>query len=117
MIATQAAVELTSVEERPDAEIHRFESDQATTTPSVAIVPAVSEVSEVAPSELEPLYSGIDPDSLNKLLQVQNTARGDRSVRCTHGEYTITIDSHGEIEIEPENAEGTNSQTGKSHHR
>ena len=101
MVATQAGVNLESLEYRPESDTHRARYDRATTPPSLAVVASLSEVLETPPSDLEPLHYAVDGDALNELLRVRESTDGDVSVRFTVEERSITVRNDGVISITP----------------
>lgn len=58
-----------SVEYLPEDEAYRATFDADGVAPSVAAVEAVSAVADVDPTDLPPLYSVVDPDALDTLLE------------------------------------------------
>lgn len=101
MATTRAGVELESVEYRQDTETYRARYDQQMTSPSMAVVAALSEVTNTDPLDLEPLYNVVDTDVLNALVQGRGAL--DEPIRLSFSveEYTITVSSNGEIDIAP----------------
>lgn len=117
MVATQAGVELTSETYHLDSETLRFEYDQDTTLPSMAVVAALSEVVDGDPVELEPLHDVVDTDALDAFVGVRDTTDGDRSVTFTVAEYAVTVDSDGSVAVAPSGRDPTDDRNGRGLHR
>ena len=69
----------------------------STDCPSWAVVIAASEASGDDPEELEPLYTVIDPDSLNSLFARTQTAqsRGTGRVGFEYHGYWVVVEANG----------------------
>lgn len=101
MIATEAGFELDSVQYHPNSETYRFEYDQNTTPPGMAVVAALSEVTDTDPTALEPIHASVDTDALHTLVEDRDGANGDVQVTWTHEEYTVTVHSYGVVAVAP----------------
>ena len=99
MIDTQAGVKLESFEYDQESETHRYEYDLDATSPSMAVVAALSDVMDADPISLEPLSASIDTDALDALLARRRSMDGDVHVRCAHEGWLLTIHSYGVITI------------------
>ncbi|MEF8786171.1 MAG: HalOD1 output domain-containing protein [Haloarculaceae archaeon] len=97
MTSTSSVFELGSKTYHKDTATHRFEYDQDETPPSMAVVTALSSVIGRGLTELEPLQTSVDAESLDSLLQVRNWTSGD----VTIAGYTVTIQSYGVITVAP----------------
>ncbi|MDG5758197.1 hypothetical protein QA600_02460 [Natronococcus sp. A-GB1] len=73
---------------------------RGTETPVTAVVKAVACASQVDATELEPLYTAIDPSALNALFE-RSGSRSTRDWELTfrYAEHTVTIASTGEITV------------------
>jgi len=60
MATTQAGFELCSGTYHPASGTHRFGYDRDTTSPSMAVIAALSEVTGIDPFELGPLGATVD---------------------------------------------------------
>lgn len=68
-------------------------------TPTQAVVETVAAVEGVDPLELQPpLFEAIDPEALDTLI---TSANPDTTVQFVYHEYTITVDSDCNVELEP----------------
>jgi len=78
-----------------------FDSDSRSTTE--AVISTVGVVSETKPLELPPLYSVIDPDALEGMVQpaVRGPSNGDSHVTFTYVDHTVTVHSYGIITVQP----------------
>ena len=117
MITTRAGFEMESFESHQDSKTYRFEYDQNTTSPSMAVVAALSEVLETDPTALEPLHNSVDVDALDTVLRVRNTPTGDVRVTLTYEGYAITIHSYGVITVAPPEYVGTDDPNQEAEHR
>lgn len=81
---------LESIVERPESGDHLARWDRETTTPSVAIVAALSAVTGIDVTAVEPpLYSVIDPTSLDTLLDTSTA--GPLSIEFAWLGYDFTV--------------------------
>jgi hypothetical protein len=101
MAATQTGFELVSMTFQQDTGVSRFEYDQETTPPSMAVVVALSEAMAVDPSELEPLHTTVDTDALDTLARVRDTTNGDVNITFSHEGRRITVHSYGVVVVAP----------------
>lgn len=88
-----------------DAETGRYRAnyDLSYDSPSDVVIHTVAAVSKTAPTDLEALYSVIDPDALNSLFTSLTHRRHEGDARVTfafHG-HTVVLNSYGVVEIEP----------------
>lgn len=104
MTVTKAGVELTGEQYSQDSETYRFEYDSDKTSASMAVVAAVSEVTETDPAAMEPLQETIDTDALNRLLLRRDGADGDIKIRMTVEDYAVTVYSYGVVTVVPDSA-------------
>lgn len=71
-------------------------------SPSVAVVRAVSAITGVAPSELEPLSESVDPDGLNGLItDGPDDPDAGIEVRFTFHDHLVVVHDAGEVAIYP----------------
>jgi hypothetical protein len=87
-----------STESNQPTRTHRFRhGDEESVTASVAL--AVAEVDGVDPTEMEPLYTTVDPALLDALdaTGYANTA----DVTFNYHGYRVRVDSDGDIGITP----------------
>lgn len=101
MVITLAGVELQPVASSTDADCHRFEYDRDTTAASMAVIAALSEVSETDPLALQPLQSTIDGDALDALLSEREAESDDIEITLQIETYTVTVYGDGEIAVSP----------------
>lgn len=66
-------------------------------SPSLAIVDALVDLQDTAPTSLDPLYNSIEADALDTLLRHDTGARV--AVEFRYGDYSITVKNDGEIQI------------------
>ncbi len=68
------------------------------------ITETVAEQTGVDICELSPLYETIDPDALDAFLRCSNStdARPERSVEFSYCGYRVTVDSAGQVQLQPE---------------
>lgn len=64
-------------------------------TPSSAVVAAVSDVSGDDPTDIEPLYDVVDPDSLDDLFAPARSPRLTGAVRFEYHGYPVTVTADG----------------------
>ncbi|WP_248906060.1 HalOD1 output domain-containing protein [Halocatena marina] len=72
------------------------------TSLSSTIIEAIAAIDRVEPNEMEPIYSAIDPDALEQLvesLRRSSHQKGDERAEFTFDGYRVTVLSSGEIEI------------------
>jgi hypothetical protein len=91
------------VEYDADTGTYRATYDSSTESVCMAIISTVAAVSETDLSELEPLYSVINPDALNALFASKQDGRSRTGgeVRFTYCEYEITATSNGDVQVAP----------------
>lgn len=83
----------------PEESAYSVSFDATEIPPSVAVVCVVSEVAGEGPLDLEPLYSTVDPDSLDSLISSGPTVEGGVHVTFGFAGYHVTIDSYGRITV------------------
>ena len=84
---------------------------------SAAVVRGVAAVTNTSPTELEPLFETLDPDALDQLYRstADGSGRGDSWVSFSYNDCAVTVDSTGEITIEPdEEAEPVSARVPRS---
>ncbi|WP_323674590.1 HalOD1 output domain-containing protein [Halorubellus sp. PRR65] len=79
--------------------------DWSETKPSAAVVEVVSNALGVAPTDVEPLYTAVDPEALDSLLSDRD---GDRDctavvVTFTFADRHVTVEGTGTVVAEPVN--------------
>lgn len=86
-----------SIEYRPEADVHRAFYDAGTVRPSTVIIVVVSAVEDADPLDIEPIYSSVDLDALDMLLDTH--ARSDETtlVRFSVQGRDVTVSSQGAI--------------------
>ena len=107
MDAKVAGIEVEAVEYSLGSATARTQFDQEKTPPSMAVIGTLADVMGVDPVELDPLYSTIDPDALDKLVHVHNRTSGDTHVTFTHEDHSITVHSYGLVTITSEGSRTT----------
>lgn len=88
-----------SVEHYPEENEYRAIFDSETVAPSIAIIGAVSALSEQHVMDIDPLYSVIDPDGLDFLMNGRKAAQGDIRVSLELAGYEVTVSSYGGIVV------------------
>lgn len=75
------------------------ETDSATET----IVMTVAGHAEVGPNALDPLYSVVDPEALDRIIRsvAARSTPGNAEIIFRYQGYTVSVHSHGVIEIAP----------------
>lgn len=83
-----------------DAEESTFRilSDPDDVAPSTAVISALAAISDTDPLEIEPLYTGIDPDALDSLVS-KKPATGDVEIAFHLHGHSVRVKSSGSIEI------------------
>lgn len=91
-----------------DRGTYRTSFEYRTEAPSTAVVSTVAAVTGTDPLALEPLYSAVDPDALDALVEhtVTGAATGDVHVTFTLHDHEVTVHSYGSITAEPIHDEG-----------
>jgi len=102
MNATVSGVRVEAVEYARKSGTVRTQFDHEQTSASMAVIATLADVLNTDPSDIDPLYSTVDPDALDTFVQVHNRANGDTHVRFTHAGYAITVHSYGVVAITPE---------------
>lgn len=94
------------VEYCPETDTYRASFDSDSKSVCEAVVSTVAVISETRPTELPPLYSVIDPDALETV--VESTGPGpsssDTHVSFTFDGYTVTVHSYGIVAVRPAGA-------------
>jgi hypothetical protein len=102
MTVTHTAVEIEPPVPQQETGTHRFAYDPEGTSATLAVVTALSEVLDIAPTTLDPIQDTADAEALNALLG----GRGDDiSVSFSAAEHAITANSDGTITIRAESSE------------
>lgn len=76
--------------------------DWANETVTGAVVSAVSAVEGIDPLDVEPLYSKVDPDALDKLFSPMTDGVPRHNVALSfllHG-YSVTVYSEGRVDVQ-----------------
>lgn len=63
---------------------------------TTAIVETVAENEDIDPLELPPLYTVLDPDLLERVIE---SAREDVTIEFTYCGYDVALDGTGEVQI------------------
>lgn len=79
----------------------RTQFDGEKTPASLAVLATLAEIMDTDPVDLSPLYSRIDPDALDAVVQKRNGSDGDIHVTFTYEAHTIEVHSYGVITITP----------------
>ena len=98
MVATELGVELEEFTHEPATDTYRGRYNPETTTASMAVIAALSEVLEIEEEQLEPLQSAIDCDALNTLAS-RATATSVVSVTFAYAGYTVSLANDGVISL------------------
>lgn len=71
--------------------------------PSMQVLETIAEAEGTDPEQLTPLYSAIDPDALDALIDVRGTSQTgvDRVVFSYEG-YTVTVTGDGRVDVASE---------------
>lgn len=77
--------------------------DWSSDTPTAAVVDTVSRLSNVDPTELDPLYYQVDTDALDELFEGTETVSRDVLVTLRWAGYNVTVSSDGTVEARPTN--------------
>lgn len=64
--------------------------------PSEAVLRAVADADDVAPTELPPLYRAVDPDALDAVFR--NRPAG--TITFDYNGYTVTISDHVDVSVQ-----------------
>jgi len=112
MVITLSGVKLEPLASQTGADCHRFEYDQATTDASMAVVAALSEVSETAPMALQPLHETVDGDALDALMSERGADSDAISVTLQLAAYTVTVSGDGEVAVSPSANQGLEQRAG-----
>ena len=107
MKASLASVELESLEYSRESETYRARYDQDTTSTSIAVVAAMTNILDVDPLELDQLYHTIDTDALDKLGRCRGTSNGAVDISFPFEGCTITVSGGGVVAISPPDYERT----------
>ena len=102
MNAVVSGVGVEAIEYHRDAGTVRTLFDHEKTPASIAVTATLADMMDTDPVELDPLYSTVDPDSLDALLRVRPGTDGDIHVTFTHEDHTITVSSYGTVTITAE---------------
>lgn len=87
-----------------------------TTRPtSLRVVEAVASDRELDPTELEPLYRAIDPDSLDRIVRTdqENARRSETRLTFTFADRRVSVGSDGSIDV-ASTRDGYPDRTGSS---
>lgn len=95
---TSVGVNFTTTTYDATTETYQFDFDPDESTPSMAVVAALSEVTETDPELLEPLQEMVDTDALDAMLRHGDT-EAPVSITFTASGYTITVHTRGVVEL------------------
>lgn len=90
--------------DRPDDEDPETYQVAADQTVSEAVVYAVSDATDADPLDLEPLYTAVDPDSLDALYARHGPGR-PAELTFTFSGHEVTVLSDGRIRVEGRTAD------------
>lgn len=79
------------------------EFDPETDSATEAIVMTVAGHAGIRPNALEPLYSVVDPEALDRIIRsvAARSSPGNAEIIFRYQGYTISAYSHGAIEVAP----------------
>ncbi|WP_128225466.1 HalOD1 output domain-containing protein [Halobacteriaceae archaeon SHR40] len=97
MPATLATTELDLRTSDIESKAYQARFDQDVTTPSMAVVAGLAELTGTEPDELTPLQLSVDTGALDRL--VGGTRTGEQSVTFRVETYTVTVRSDGFLSI------------------
>lgn len=100
MSKVMSGVSLESFKYRAESDTYRTRYDPDTTGASMAVVATLANVLETAPTNLIPLQTIIDTDSLDSLALCRDGANGNINVTFTHEGCRITVSSDGTVVID-----------------
>lgn len=91
------------IEYSPDTNTYRTSFSGDTESVWVAVISTVAVISETKPMKIPPLYSVIDPTTLQDLMEPSGPGppRSDISVSFTYVGYTVTVHNYGVIRVQP----------------
>lgn len=69
--------------------------------PAMVIVQLVSYITETSPLSLPQLHSSIETDSLNSWFSASEEPRTDFEIGFPYAGFLITLDSTGELSVQP----------------
>lgn len=90
-----------------DADAHRTNFEPGEEPVSDAVVRAVSAVTDTRPENMEPIDAVVDPIVFDALVRRK---RRDLRIGFTYHGRTVTVESHGEVIISPEEEDGGQNQ-------
>lgn len=99
MDAPVSWVGVEDVEYSQESGTVRTQFDQEKTPASMAVIATLAEVMDTDPMEMRPLYSTVDPDALDALVQVRHTTTEDIHISFTHEGHKIRVHNYGVISI------------------
>jgi beta-galactosidase beta subunit len=82
------------------------EFDGHTRQPAEAVVYAVAEASQTDPLDLPPLYSVVDTDALNAIVETSTNSRSQTEITVSfeYADHHVILDGYGRIVITPPSA-------------
>lgn len=98
MVATEAGVELESFEWNAKTGECKARYDRETTSASLGVVATLSKLREVCPTDLEPIQSYVDTDSLDVILEHPGVAE-EISVTFPVIGYVVTVEGSGDVTV------------------
>lgn len=91
---------------------YRASFDPETTSASIAVIGALSEVLGTGPTDIEPLYETIDTDALDEIVHPR-AAIADVEVSFILEGHNVTVTIDGTIEIEAQAVDVRAHSTGR----
>lgn len=87
----------------PDTETYRAFFDAPPESVIMAITAVVARATETDPTAINPLYSAIDPDALDTLMNPGSDPQPDSNIHVTFTleGHEVTVHSHGMIRVTP----------------
>ena len=109
MAVTESGIQLERVGHHPNGDGHRFEYNQTTTT-TMAVVAALTDVLGVGPTQLAPLETRIDTEALDAFFAAGPTASETRTLTFSAEGYTVTVRSGGVVTLSPADETGADER-------
>lgn len=110
MGTTTSGVGLESLEYRRETGTYRAEYDRDAMDPSLAVVAALTDVLEVSPIDIEPLYEAVDTDALDAL--VESGTNADAAVSFEVADHAITVRGDGTVTVDPPRGDRSGDEAG-----
>lgn len=85
-----------------ESETYSAEYDSETTTPSMAVITALTEILDVSPMSLPPLHYSIDTEAMDDFFCSHDDTESPAQISFSFVGHEVTVASNGKLTVTPE---------------